>query len=346
MFDSHKIDAFFNGDKPFDNNQTENKPKTSVWLRFVKLGFPCVAAAILGVMVVLPNIKKSVDLRDNITMPRKNEMEKLHMEQTVYTATDNKNRVNTVTADSVDEVAPGSKEMKLQNPRGEIPADKGNIHIRADVGFFNQNNNILMLKDNVYAEDENGASVHTSQAFYDFEAERGYGNEKVYASGEWGTIEAAGFEYLKKEEVLVLTGNHTITTKDGVLSAEQETRWYQKENKTESVGKARVIQDKNTLYADKIVGYFNGKSKKEIEKIEAFGNVFVKTPKGTAAGDRGVYNPKTEKVNLYGNVRLEQNGNFINGSEAQTDLKTSISRITADKKKGGRITGTFYNKRK
>ena len=75
MFDSHKIDDYFDGKRPFENAKPDDKPKTSVWLRFVKLGFPCLAAAILGVMVVMPNIKKSVDLQDDITVPRKNEME-------------------------------------------------------------------------------------------------------------------------------------------------------------------------------------------------------------------------------------------------------------------------------
>ena len=52
MFDSHKIDDYFDGKRPFENAKPDDKPKTSVWLRFVKLGFPCLAAAILGVMEI------------------------------------------------------------------------------------------------------------------------------------------------------------------------------------------------------------------------------------------------------------------------------------------------------
>ena len=106
MFDSHKIDDYFDGEKPLDVGYQTQKPQESGFYRFAKLGFPCVAAALLGLMIVMQNIKKSIDLRDNITVPRKNEMDKLHMETTVFNMTDNKNRVNRLTADMVDEVEP------------------------------------------------------------------------------------------------------------------------------------------------------------------------------------------------------------------------------------------------
>ena len=182
MFDSRKIDDYFNGKRQLDEIRYNNKPQTSRWLRFVKLGFPCVAAAILGVMLVMPNIKKSIDLQNNVTMPRKNEMEKLHIEQTVYHTTDSKNRVGTVTADSVDEVAPGSKEVKINSPKGEIPTDNGMIKINAVEGYFNQEKNMLRLNGHVNAIDESGTVVRTEEVVYDFDAAHDFGlKERVLA---------------------------------------------------------------------------------------------------------------------------------------------------------------------
>ena len=81
-------------------------------------------------------------------------------------------------------------------------------------------------------------------------------------------------------------------------------------------------------------------------KVEALQNVVVKTPKGTASGNKGIYNPRTKLVELLGDVRIEQDGNFVVGQRAETDLNTSVSRLKGGEKTGGRISGIFYNKRK
>ncbi len=344
MFDSHKIDDYFDGKRPFENAKPDDKPKTSVWLRFVKLGFPCLAAAILGVMVVMPNIKKSVDLQDDITVPRKNEMEKLHIEQTVYYATDAANRVSKIIADSVDELAPGSKEVKINNPKAEIASAKGIINILSKTGFFNQDAGILKLREQVMATDENKNKITTEEADYDFNKNYGYGSSRINAEGTWGDLEAQGFEFFKLDNILVLKGKHIVTTSQGTLTAEKETRYFENAHKSVSLGNVIIRQGDNILYADKVIAFYN--TSNELQKAEAYGNVRIVTPKGKAYGDKGVYNPKTSKVELLGKVKIEQQGNVINGSKAETDLQTQISTISGNKKTGGRITGTFYSKRK
>lgn len=344
MFDSHKIDAYFDGERPFENVQAEQKNKMPVVRRFIKLGFPCLAAAILGVMLVMPNIKKSIDLRNDETLPRKNEMEKLHIEQTVYHTTDSKNRVSTITADSVDEVSPEAKNVKINNPSGEIPTDNGMIQIKALTGYFNQNDNVLTLVEKVIAYDERKTVVKTEEASYDFKKDYGFGSKRINAEGTWGDLEAESFEFYKNENILILKGKHVVTTSQGILTADKETRFFQNEHKSVSLGNVIVRQNDNILYANKMIAWFTPDN--ELKKTEAYGNVRIVTPKGKAFGDKGVYNPKTAKVELFGRVRLEQQGNVINGNKAETDLNTQISRITGNKNKGGRISGTFYSKRK
>lgn len=492
MLDSQKIDSYFD-DKVVYNIRTEQKGSHGVaWRRLIKLTLPCLAAVLLGLMVVMPNIKKSVDFNNNLTMPRKNEMEQLHMEETVFNITDNKNRVNKIVADSVDETKAGSQRYKIINPKGTIPTDTGKTDITADVGFFNQQNNVLELEKNVRAAVNQNTVVTTEAAAYDFDNDKGWGNVAVSADGDWGTMNAEAFTYDKTKELLVLKGKHKITTERGVLTAQKETLIYRNENKTISLGNAVVTQNEKQLYADKIVAYFCESSKKELERVEAygnvrlispnetvtgaegyydvqngvaeifaapqgkatdnkfadvrqgenrlqaqklklylstdganelkeviasgavvvttptemiagnegyyfpkigkieiygsaknareqtgmvmirqqentlfarraeayldsnnqikradaFGNVEIDTPKGSAWGDKGVYNPLENKVELFDNVRLEQNGNFIFGAHAETDLETSVSRITGSEATGGRIRGTFYKKRK
>ena len=155
---------------------------------------------------------------------------------------------------------------------------------------------------------------------------------------------AEAFEYMKNGNILVLKGPHVITTSDGVLTAEQETRYFQDAQKSVSIGNVVIKQANNTLRADMMTAYY-GKNN-ELKKVEATGNVKVVTPKGTAVGEKGIYTPNNAKVELIGKVQIEQQGNFINGDRAETDLNTQISKITGDKKTGGRISGTFYSKRK
>ena len=375
MFDSKKLDSYFDGNNTFVSHRHKKSAFTFSWNRFIRLGFPCIAAALLGLMVVLPNIKKSAEIENNITLPRKNEMEKLHVEQVVMNSTDKKNRVSTVWSDNMDELEVGSDEIKISSPRAEIPSDNGLIKISSDIGFVNQKTKVLRLKDNVKITDEKGNIVNTSDATYEFETEYGYGDDEVQAEGNWGTLTAEKFNYDKNSGVLTLIGKTVIETTNGTLISHNQTKYFQNEDKTESEGKAMVKKDDKTLYADKITNYFSGGAKKELKKTEAVGNVEIVTPKGRVKGNRAdynlntgaaevfgnvniitekgvakgshaVYDSKRNTVDLYGDVVLEQGDNFMHGHHAHTDLNTSVSTMKADKTQGARVSGTFYNKRK
>ena len=484
MLNSDKLDSFFESNQPLEFEKFETGKREVDWRRIFKIFLPCLAACLLGLMVIMPNIKKSVNLQDNITVPRKNEMEQLHIEQTVFNIVDNKNRVNKIVADSVDEVKSGSQRYKIVHPKATLPTDNGQTVITSQDGYFNQNNNVLDLVKDVKVVTDDGTVITTSKASYDFDNEKGWGRQEVFAEGNWGNMQAKAFVYSRLRQILVLKGNNHIKSKRGELTADEQTRIYQTKNMTISTGNARVFQGANKLFADKIIGWFSKSSKKELERAEAyknvrmetpsetitggeayydalngkievygdsraqqgnnpviikqkgntlrasevtvyvsrdgrndlqkaiavgkvavktadgeisgdkgiytprngkieiygfkhpveivkedkvlhakqvnayldknkelkyaqaFGEVEVITPKGSAWGDRGVYNPQENKVELFDNVRLEQNGNFITGAYAVTDMETSVSRITGDENTDGRIRGTFYRKRK
>lgn len=303
MFDSQKIDAFFDGRKTLQSLSDEHKTGQSRLRYWLKLLLPCLAAIIFGLMVIIPNIRKSVDLKDNVTIPRKNEMEKLHMEQTVFNSTDNKNRVNKITADSIDESEDDSQVLKIVNPHGDIPTDSGRVDITAAIGFFNQSNHVLRLQDDVRAVVNGDTVVTTDAAVYDFANEKGWNNTAVYAEGEWGELQAESFSYDKNAQILTLHGNNKVSGTDGYISSARQTEIFQKENKSVSVGNAEVNHVSGNLYADKIVAYFSENGRKELVKAEAYGNVKVKTPEEEAYAAEGMYIPHSGKVVLYGNPR-------------------------------------------
>ncbi len=55
----------------------------------------------------------------------------------------------------------------------------------------------------------------------------------------------------------------------------------------------------------------------------------MRTQTDTVTGDRGVYVPDTGIARLGGNVRITRGQNQLNGAEAEVDMKTGLSRLTA-----------------
>ena len=75
----------------------------------------------------------------------------------------------------------------------------------------------------------------------------------------------------------------------------------------------------------------------KLQRVEAFGNVSVRTPTDTVTGDRGVYVPDTGMARLGGNVRITRGQNQLNGAEADVNMKTGIATLIGQK--AGRVHG-------
>ena len=140
MFDFKKLDVFFAEDslKKKGRENDRNIVRRTRAVRLVKLLLPAVAAALAGLLIVLPGLQdRGGDLQLNIAKPKDGELEKLHMENTVFYVTDDANRVNNFTADTIDETEPGSKLIKLIRPEGLLPSsDDRWISVKSPVGFM------------------------------------------------------------------------------------------------------------------------------------------------------------------------------------------------------------------
>jgi lipopolysaccharide export system protein LptA len=75
----------------------------------------------------------------------------------------------------------------------------------------------------------------------------------------------------------------------------------------------------------------------KLQRVEAFGNVSIRTPTDTVTGDRGVYVPDTGMARLAGNVRITRGQNQLNGAEADVNMKTGIATLIAQR--AGRVHG-------
>lgn len=221
MLDLNKIDSYFKADS--EQPVSTVRPvlnRHSRFVRLAKLTLPSIAAILIALLLLFPSLKKDArDFKLDITRPKQGEMEKLHVENTVFYITDKNNKVNNFIASNIDETAPGSKLIKLTKPEGILPLDQGRwVNIKAPIGYFDQNKNLLELQKNVEMFYSEGMNVVTSSAFFDFNSSRGYGNKPVTGQGFMGDLQAEGFEYSAANDILIFTGHNDITVKEESLS--------------------------------------------------------------------------------------------------------------------------------
>jgi lipopolysaccharide export system protein LptA len=72
----------------------------------------------------------------------------------------------------------------------------------------------------------------------------------------------------------------------------------------------------------------------KLQRVEAFGNVSVRTPTDTVTGDRGVYVPDTGMARVVGNVHITRGQNQLNGAEANVNMKTGIATLISQRASG------------
>lgn len=88
MFDKEKIDSYFNWDSqlPAARRNSESTSRHTRFVRLAKLLLPSIAAVLIGLLLVFPSLKKDTrDFKLDITRPKQGELEKLHVENTVFT---------------------------------------------------------------------------------------------------------------------------------------------------------------------------------------------------------------------------------------------------------------------
>ena len=78
------------------------------------------------------------------------------------------------------------------------------------------------------------------------------------------------------------------------------------------------------IWSEKLIVKFDN-TKNEIEQLNAEYSVKIIKDEITATGDIGVYYPKSEKLNLLGNVEVIEKNNYVKCDELYLDIKNSTS---------------------
>jgi lipopolysaccharide export system protein LptA len=197
---------------------------------------------------------------------------------------------------------------------------------------------------------------------YRLEAE---GNVRVYTPTDEAQGDRAVYDI--DQAVLVMTGrNLKLITPNQVLTARDSMEYWSQKRLAIGRGNAVVVtNDQRRLAADTLVAYLTEPSADKnaadkppagnpapkpsaapddplaasgkLQRMEAFGNVEVRTIADTVRGERAVYLPDTGIARVVGNVRITHGENQINGPAADVNMKTGIARIAAAP--GGRVQG-------
>jgi len=156
--------------------------------------------------------------------------------------------------------------------------------------------------------------------------------------------------------VAVLTGGDLkLVSPDQTVTASERMEYHANDRLAKAIGNATVIRATDTLKANTLTAYFTeGKSTTlassnsplggggNIDRLEADGNVVIKTPTETIRGSKAVYRASSNTAEISGNVKIERGENVLEGARAEVDLTTNVSKMFGSKTEGGRVRGVFF----
>lgn len=131
--------------------------------------------------------------------------------------------------------------------------------------------------------------------------------------------------------LLILTGSPRLQTKTDDVTARDQLEFWENQNAAVARGDALIVSNERRLKADTLTAFFKGAAgnAREIERVEAHGNVLVSTATEIVRGDRGVYQSESGIAVLLGSVKMTRGRSQLNGAYAEVNLKTGVSRLLA-----------------
>ena len=133
--------------------------------------------------------------------------------------------------------------------------------------------------------------------------------------------------------IVVLLGEDLrFTTPREVITARDSLEYWEAKQMAVARGEAKAARDDRRISADVLAAHFqpDQEEKLQLARIEAYGNVLVKTAKEFARGDRGTYFVEKELATLQGAVKITRGENQLNGDYAEVNLVTGVSRLLSD----------------
>lgn len=166
------------------------------------------------------------------------------------------------------------------------------------------------------------------------------------AFGDRGIYELAkGTFLLFGDDLRLESGADRVTARDSL-------EYWDAERQAIARGDARATREDKEIRADLLIAFFEpGEAANfKLARIEAQGNVAIKTASEFAKGAHGVYYVDRDFATLSGDVKITRDGNQLNGEYAEVDLASGVSRLLATAPDGtvgtDRVHGLIQPKKK
>lgn len=181
--------------------------------RFVggmKLALPLLAVGLVVAMMAWPSSVPPP------APPRKATAGDSTLQAPGYTSQDEKGRPYHLEADRAKKNPDTPDLTDLANPRGAITLDGGGkVEGQATGAQYDQKDGKMLINGNLTLKHTNGSVFSTERAVVDLNTHDASGDAPVRLTGDFGEVNAQGFQYLEDGKLVIFTGRSTAHLKLG-----------------------------------------------------------------------------------------------------------------------------------
>lgn len=202
------------------------------------------------------------------------------------------------------------RNEKTYLARGDATAVRGDLKVRADT---------LTAR---YRDKAGGGNE-----IYQIEADGG-----VVLTQPGRTIYGNHAIYNLDNRTLVLTGgNLRVVTAKETVTARDRLEYREREQIVVAAGGVMVESGTRQIGGDLMTGHFDrlADGSLKLSRIEAEGNITVKTKNTFARSQKGDYDLVKDVMTLTDDVRITQGDNQFNGERAEVNVATGVSTLQA-----------------
>lgn len=194
--------------QPRTVNIRQSVEKYSRFVSTMKILLPSVAALLLVLVVVLPQLRSEPEqFSAEIERVEGEEGSSLSLVNARYFGTDESGQPFSVTAESVRESDGGDDLIDLTAPQADISLNDGTwLTVGAETGSYQREAQVLDLNGSVNLFQDQGYELHTDAVTIMLEEGRARSSAPVSSQGPFGQLESQGFVLQDKGKTVLFTG--------------------------------------------------------------------------------------------------------------------------------------------